>query len=79
LPDRDAAGLCWFVREAWPSATTGATLTAGLLGQGEALRITARSDHLVVFGDGIEHDRLDLTWGQEATVTVSDVRLRLVG
>jgi len=32
----------------------------------------------VAFGDGIESDRLALTWGQSATVTVAAEALRLV-
>lgn len=72
LPERLAPGLCWFVREAWPSIATGVTLTSGLLSEGDSLRITARTDGLVVFGDGIEADRIELQWGQTATVTTSE-------
>lgn len=71
-------GLCWYAREAWPSPATGTTCTEGLLGPGEALRVTAESD-LVVFADGMEGDRLTLGWGQSVTVGVSPLRLRLLG
>ena len=32
----------------------------------------------VVFGDGIESDRVDFGWGVQATVRVAPERLRLV-
>lgn len=79
LPDAAADRLCWFVREAWPSPTTGVTLTSGLLDRGDVLRLVVRSDGLVVFGDGIEGDRIELLWGQELTVGVASTELRLVG
>jgi hypothetical protein len=76
LPAADAPGLCWFVREAWPSPATGATLTEGLLGAGQSLTLVAESD-LVVFGDGIESDQLRLTWGQQVDLTIADRTLNL--
>ena len=33
----------------------------------------------VVFGDGIESDRVDFGWGVQATIGVARERLRLVG
>ncbi|MFF3064582.1 hypothetical protein ACFVQ3_08495 [Oerskovia sp. NPDC057915] len=70
--------LAWFVREAWPSPATGADLTEGLLDASGELRLTVESDQLVVFGDGVESDRLVATWGQEIAVRVGEDRLRLV-
>ncbi len=78
LPDVAGVGLAWFVREAWPSATTGTELTAGLLDAGQALEVRSESDHLVVFGDGIEVDRLDLRFGQRLVVARSPRTLRLL-
>ncbi len=78
LPQPLERSLAWFVREAWPSPHTGVDLTDGLLAEGEELRLTVASEHLVVFGDGIETDRCELTWGQEVTVGLSPRRLRLV-
>lgn len=77
LPGAESDTLAYFVREAWPSSATGTELTAGLLTAPEALRVRARSS-LVVFGDGIESDRLRLEWGQEITVGRSGRTLNLV-
>ena len=76
LPTED--WLAWFVREAWPSPATGTALTEGVLARGEELRITVMSSQLVVFGDGIEADRLDAGWGQEIAVGLAERPLLLV-
>ncbi|MCD0485462.1 hypothetical protein LO771_24520 [Streptacidiphilus sp. ASG 303] len=78
LPAPSAAALAWFVREAWPSPATGTAQVQGLLGPGDRLALTAESDRLVVFGDGVESDALELTWGQTVRVGVSATRLRLL-
>jgi hypothetical protein len=78
LPAVDSAMLGWYIREAWPSRSTGRTLTAGLIGEGEALQFVVESDTLVAFGDGIEDDYLAIGWGQRLTVGVSERRLNLV-
>ena len=78
LPGADSADLAWFVREAWPSPTSGTSLTMGVLHPGEALEVLVQSDSLVVFGDGLEPDRLTATWGQSVRLAVSERRLRLV-
>lgn len=78
LPAADSAMLGWYIREAWPSRSTGRTLTAGLIGEGESLQFVVESDTLVAFGDGIEDDYLSIGWGQRLTVAVSDRRLSLV-
>jgi hypothetical protein len=74
LPGPTDPGLVWFVREAWPSPATGTELTEGL----GAIECIAETDGLVAFGDGIERDRLTLSWGQTATVSRSARTLRLV-
>lgn len=79
LPAADSAMLGWYIREAWPSRSTGRTLTAGLIDEGESLQFVVESDTLVAFGDGIEDDYLSIGWGQRLTVAVSDRRLSLVG
>lgn len=79
LPAAADRALAWFVREAWPSPVTGTQLTGGLLGDGQTLDLVVESDALVVFGDGLEADRLTATWGQTVTVALSGRALRLVG
>ncbi len=78
LPTADSAMLGWYIREAWPSRSTGRTLTAGVIGEGERLEFVVESDTLVAFGDGIEDDYLAIGWGQRLTVGVSERRLNLV-
>jgi NAD kinase len=77
LPAPDEARLVWFVREAWPSPATGTSLVEGELGRDQALRVVAETDGLVVFGDGIESDRLIAGWGQQITIRRAVRTLRL--
>ncbi|HEY0639276.1 MAG TPA: hypothetical protein VGD67_16620 [Pseudonocardiaceae bacterium] len=78
LPDRAEAALAWFVREAWPSPSTGVTLTAGRVDGSAELTVVCQSERTVLFGDGVEDDRVPLSWGQQVTVGVADRRLHLV-
>ncbi|MFB7916789.1 hypothetical protein [Streptomyces sp. NPDC056061] len=77
LPGPTDARLLWFVREAWPSPATGTSLVSGELGHGQGLRLTAESDRVVAFGDGMEADALELTWGQSVRLGIADISLRL--
>ncbi|MFE4632793.1 hypothetical protein ACFRJ1_05365 [Streptomyces sp. NPDC056773] len=78
LPAPCEQRLLWFVREAWPSPATGTTRVAGELGRGEGLQLTVESDRIVVFGDGMESDALELTWGQSVRLGIAGTSLRLV-
>ena len=77
LPEPGDRSLVWFVREAWPSPATGTELTEGIL-RDDVLSVDARSDELVVFGDGLEDDHLTLSWGQRLDVQVSSRTLNLL-
>lgn len=70
--------LAFFVREAWPSRATGATLTEGVVAPEQPLVLTSEmNEGGTLFGDGLESDHLDLPWGQVATVGVAPHALQL--
>ena len=79
LPAPDEPALAYFVREAWPSVTSGASLTEGRLDSPGSLAVTSEMNQGgTVFGDGIETDRLEFGWGRRVEVRVARERLRLV-
>jgi hypothetical protein len=79
LPAPEEPVLAFFVREPWPSAATGTTVTEGRLPRDQALHVQSEmGDGGVLFGDGIEADRLPLDWGRQVQVAVARETLRLV-
>lgn len=75
-PDEPALG--YFVREPFPSISTGTTLRAGKVAT-SALRIRSQmNEGGVIFADGIEQDFLSFDWGRELIVEVSAKQLKLV-
>jgi hypothetical protein len=79
LPGPEDRRLAFFVREPWPSPTTAADLTEGLLEPGALLRIRCGNpDQGVIFGDGVEADRIVLDWGQEIAIGPAGETLGLV-
>lgn len=78
LPPPEANWLSWFVREAWPSPATSTNLTFGVLDHQQQLVLHCESELLVAFGDGIERDRLAVTWGQTLTIGTDPTTLNLV-
>lgn len=79
LPSPAERRLTFFVREAFESRVTGATLVDGDLADGAALEVTSEmNEGGVLFGDGIEADRLRFDWGMRAELGIADARLELV-
>jgi hypothetical protein len=79
LPAPSERRLAFFVREAWSSATYAANITEGVLDDGELLHVTSGlDDGGILFGDGIESDRLEFRWGVTARIGVAEERLQLV-
>jgi NAD kinase len=83
LPAPTERALAFFVREAWPSPATGTALVRGRVGEAEGgarqLVVTSEmNEGGVVFGDGIEDDRLVLGWGMRVELRVAERTLRLV-
>jgi NAD kinase len=78
MPRPEDRRLIFFVREAWPSVFTGTECTDGLLGDSTSLTITSRMDEGVIFGDGIEADRIDFGWGRRVELTLAGRALRLM-
>ncbi len=79
LPAPTERALAFLVREAFPSVATGVSITEGRIQEGEALEITSELDEGgVIFGDGLEDDRLRVGWGMRVQVTIARERLRLV-
>jgi len=77
LPAPAEPRLSWFVREAWPSRVSGTTLTEGDLTH-QGLVVAVESEALVAFGDGVDTDALQLSWGQRLTVGLAPSHLRLL-
>ena len=79
LPHPTDDQLAFFVREAWPSITTGTSCTEGLLAAGQSLTVRSQMDQGgVLFGDGIEQDALEFPWGAEASLRRARRTLQLV-
>jgi len=79
LPRPTAAELVFFVREAWPSIATGTSLTQAVVPAGSAVDVVSEmDDDGVIFGDGIETDRIEFSWGKRVSLRAADTRLRLL-
>ncbi len=79
LPSPVESRLAFFVREAFPSVATGTELTEGCFACGEALEVVSEmNDDGVIFGDGIEEDRLEFRWGLRTEIREAGAKLNLV-
>jgi hypothetical protein len=71
--------LVFFVREAFPSRRTGVAIQEGLVSRSAALTIHSEMEEGgVVFGDGIEQDRLEFPWGARVELRCAEKALRLL-
>ncbi len=76
--DPQEKAVAYFVREPFPSVSTGTNLRGGKLGQ-TGLAITSRmNDGGAIFADGMEQDRIAFDWGRRLTVGPAEQVLRLV-
>jgi hypothetical protein len=79
LPAPTEPALAFFAREVFPSRHSSTELACGRVAAGEQLELVSEMEEGgVVFGDGLEDDRLQLGWGVRASVRVAEQRLRLV-
>ncbi len=79
LPKPIETRLAFFVREAWPSRATGTNLCQGLVDEAHPLELVSEMNNDgVIFGDGIEDDRLEFAWGMRAMIKPAAEHLRLV-
>lgn len=79
LPDAEADQLVFFVREPWPSIATGTSIMEGHVDARCLLEITSEMDEQgVIFGDGIESDRLTFGYGQRVQIRPSSQTLNLL-
>lgn len=79
LPAPTERRLAFFVREPFPSVSTGTSLESGSVVEGATLALRSEMDERgTIFGDGIEDDRLEFGWGLRVEVGVAAERLHLV-
>ena len=79
LPRPSDPELAFFVREAFPSVATGTTITEGLIAEQQRLAITSEmNDDGVLFGDGIEEDRIAFPFGVRAEISKAQTCLHLL-
>lgn len=78
LPAPEDPRLLLLVREAWPSAITGADLVAAAVEAGVPCSVTSAMDDGTVFGDGIERDPLPFEHGRTVLLRPAEQRLHLV-
>ncbi|WP_230292840.1 hypothetical protein [Croceicoccus sp. Ery5] len=75
-PEERSVGF--WVREPFPSVTTGTNMRSGKLA-GEGLSVISRmNDGGTIFADGIEQDFIEFGWGREVVLGPADQTLNLV-
>jgi hypothetical protein len=79
LPAPEDRKLAYFVREAFPGSGFDTSTTYGYIAEGSTLRVVSEMNAGgVIFGDGIEDDRITFAWGARADVRLAPQRLNLV-
>jgi NAD kinase len=69
----DSQFLHYFVREPFPSRTTGASLVSGRIpANSEFTVVSGMAEHGVIFSDGIEADFLSFNAGTRATIGIAE-------
>ena len=78
LPAPADRQLVFFVREAFPSRATGTSIQEGIVASDATMTLSSEMDDGgVLFGDGIELDRLEFPWGARLSVQCAEHPLRL--
>src|SRR5262249_52863938 len=78
-PTAEQPRLAWFVREPFPSVATGTALNFGVIAPPATVSLVSEmNEDGVIFGDGIESDRVEFLSGQSVTIKSDPQRLRLV-
>lgn len=79
LPNPNDGRLAYFVREPWPSIATGTNIVEGLIDSQQALIVTSEMDEQgVIFGDGIESDRMTFGYGRRVEIRPAAQTLNLL-
>lgn len=79
LPRPTDPRLAFFVREAFPSVSTGTSIMEGVVTAEHTLAVVSEmNEGGTLFGDGIEDDAIDFRWGLRASIGIAKQRLRLV-
>jgi hypothetical protein len=79
LPTPEERRLAYFVREAFPGSGFATSLTYGYVEHGASVRVISEMNAGgVIFGDGIEDDRMQFAWGTQAEIRIAPQRLKLV-
>lgn len=79
LPAPSDDQLAWFVREPFPSVSTGISLDFGSVDKSERLEVISEmGEGGTLFADGIEQDSMEFLGPQKVTISVADERLELV-
>lgn len=79
LPGPSEPKLAWFVREPFPSVSTGTELDHGILHEGEMLEaVSEMGEGGGIFADGIETDYLEFAQGQSVRICTAEMPLNLL-